>query len=143
MLTPQIVWYLATLLSCGFAILKGGAPERSAAIACALASLVTPLLLNTKDWFDPQWGVLVVDLALLGALVALALATNRVWLLFASAFQLLGVVIHVAIMVDHGVAPLPYRRGLVIWSYLTLMALGVGTWGAWRESRRLDLRPPP
>ena len=142
-LTPQNVWYLATLLSCGFAFAKGDAPERIAAIACALASLATPFLLNTRDWIDPQWGVLGIDLALLSALVTLALTTNRTWLLFASAFQLLSVIIHIAIMVDNGVAPLPYRRGLVIWSYLTLLALGIGTWGVWRETRSLGLKPPP
>ena len=139
---PQQVWQTALLLTCGFALLRGGRPERVAAIACLAASLMQPWVLD-RNWLDPQYGVLAVDVGLFATLIGLALTTNRTWLLFASAFQLLGVITHIAIMVDHGVAPLPYRRGLVIWSYLTLMALGVGTWSVWRETRSLEFKPPP
>ncbi|HEX5378370.1 MAG TPA: hypothetical protein VFW47_07330 [Phenylobacterium sp.] len=128
----QIVWYGAATTVFGFAFWKGRAPERIAAAACAIASVLTPFAISHR-WFDPQWGVLAVDVALLGVLVWLALATTRTWLLFISAFQLLNVVTHVAMLVDHSVAPLPYRRGLVIWSYLTLVPLVMGTWRVWRS----------
>lgn len=94
--------------------------------AYVAAWLVSRAVYNYRDWFDPQWSVLAVDLVLLGVSIALALAYNRTWLLFATAFQLLAVVIHVAIMADASVRALPYVRGLVIWSYLTQLALLVG-----------------
>ena len=133
---PQQVWQTALLLTCGYAMFRGGRPERIAAAACLVASLLQPWVLD-RNWLDPQYGVLVLDVGLSVTLLGLALTTNRTWLLFASAFQLLSVIIHVAILADHSVAPLPYRRGLVIWSYLTLVALAVGTWSVRRP------RPPP
>ena len=61
----QIVWYGAAGLVFGFAAWKGRAPERIAAAACALASVVTPFVISHR-WFDPQWGVFAIDLALRG-----------------------------------------------------------------------------
>ncbi len=135
---PQLIWRAALLSTCLFAFWKGRWPERSVAVCFLLASFSSPLVLNTRDWLDPQWGVLIVDGALLVALLIATLRTNRVWILFATAFQLLSVVIHVAMAVDHSVAPLPYRRGLVIWSYMTLVALAVGTWQVSRKPLRPD-----
>ena len=99
---------------------------------------MTPFFISHR-WFDPQWGVFAIDLALLAVLLWLSLATDRVWVLFITAFQLLSVVTHLAILVDHSVAPLPYRRGLVIWSYLSLVALA---WGAWQARRTTQVRDP-
>jgi len=125
---PQQVWLAAMSLACGYAFWRGGRPEKLAALACVTAWAISPLVQDNHNWIDPQWGVGAVDLALLGVFVWLALTTDRVWLLYMSAFQLLQVVIHVAIMVDKGVPAMPYRRGLVIWSYCTLVALAVGVW---------------
>jgi hypothetical protein len=136
---PQEIWRTALLATCAFAFWRGGRPERIAAFAFLIASFVQPLVLNTRNWLDPQWGVLVVDSVLLALLVGLALLTDRSWVLFCAAFQLLSVVIHIAILVDRSVAPLPYRRGLVIWSYLSLVALA---WGAWQARRTTQVRDP-
>jgi hypothetical protein len=130
---PQEIWRTALIATCGFALWRGGRPERIVAFAFLLASFAQPLVLNTRNWLDPQWGVLVVDSVLLALLIALALLTDRTWLLFCTAFQLLSVTIHIAILVDRSVAPLPYRRALVIWSYLTLFALAWGTFQIWRS----------
>lgn len=129
----QQIWLVVMALTCGFAFWRGGRPEKAAALACLAAWLVSVVVYNYRNWVDPQWAVLGVDLALLAALTALALTADRIWLLFASAFQLLGVVIHIAMMADRDVAGLPYVRGLVIWSYLVILALGVGTWNHWRS----------
>ncbi|MDP3854577.1 hypothetical protein [Phenylobacterium sp.] len=126
-------------LVCGFAFWRGRRPEWIAAGACILAWALTPLAQNSRNWFDPQWGVFAVDLALLMVLAWLALTTDRTWLLFASAFQLLAVIIHLAILVDPSVTPMPYRQGLVIWSYLVIASLGVGVWLEWRRT----LADPP
>jgi hypothetical protein len=135
---PQEIWRTALVATCGFALWRGGRPERIMALAFLIASFSQPLVLNTSNWLDPQWGVLAVDCALLALLIGLALRTDRTWVLFCSAFQLLSVIIHVAILVDRSVAPLPYRRGLVIWSYLALVTLAWGSWQAWRERQARD-----
>ncbi|WP_332765960.1 hypothetical protein [Phenylobacterium sp.] len=125
---PQQIWLVVMALVCGLAFWRGRRPEWIVAGACILAWALTPLAQNSRNWFDPQWGVFAVDLALLAVLVWLTLTTDRTWLLFASAFQLLAVIIHLAILVDHSVNPMPYRQALVIWSYLVIAALGVGSW---------------
>jgi hypothetical protein len=134
--TPaQQIWTLSMLLVSGFALWRGGRPERWVAVANVLAWILTPLAYR-NDLIDPQWGVFLVDVAFLVLLAALAMTTDRNWLLFAAAFQLLAVMTHIAIAVDRGVRTLAYFRGLVIWSYLVLGALAVGAWMFRRDPRR-------
>ncbi len=125
------------LLVSGFALWRGGRPERIIAIANLAAWILTPLTYRT-NLLDPQWGVFAVDLMFLAILVWFAVTTDRTWLLFAAAFQLLAVITHIAIAVDPGVRTLAYFRGLVIWSYLVLGALAVGAWNRRRERRLAD-----
>lgn len=124
---PQQIWFAVIALNSGFAFVRGGWSERVVATAFISAWLISRFVYDYNDWIDPQWAVLAVDGGLLVALVVVALVANRTWLLFAAAFQLVAVVVHVAIMADPTVRALPYVRGLVIWSYLTQAALLVGT----------------
>lgn len=130
----QQIWTLSMLLVSGFALWRGGRPERWVAVANLLAWILTPLAYR-NDLIDPQWGVFLVDVGFLTLLAGLAMTTDRNWLLFAAAFQLLAVMTHIAIAVDRGVRTLAYFRGLVIWSYLVLGALAVGAW-MFRRDRR-------
>ncbi|HEY3696899.1 hypothetical protein [Phenylobacterium sp.] len=140
------VWLPVMGAISGYALWRGGPPERLAAAANLAAWLITLLVQNRRDWFDAQWGILSVDIVFLGVLVWLALTRNGAWLLFAAAFQLLGVVTHLAIVADAKVRSLAYLRSLTIWSYLILAALGVGTLLADRRRRRTaperEVRPP-
>jgi hypothetical protein len=121
-----LFWVIYLLGIVGYALWLGGLPERLVAGADLLAWLATLLVQDRRDWFHPQWGILAVDVVLLGFLVWLALTRDRGWLLFATAFQLLVVVTHLAIFADPGVRSLVYLRSLTIWSYLGLAALAIG-----------------
>ncbi len=123
----QQIWTVAMLAVSAFAWWRGGWPERTMAVANVAASLLNGLVQNRHDWIDPQWGDLVIDLLFLGLLLWLALRSNRHWPMWASAFQLLGVVTHVAMMADHRIGGWAYVTGGVIFSYLVLGSLGVGT----------------
>lgn len=135
----QLAWRFALLLVSILSLWRGRTPERLAALSFVLATIGTSLAARRHDWEIPQWGILAIDVTLLVILVTLTLRYDRVWLLFASAFQFLSVMIHLAFAADEGVMPLPYMRGLVIWSYLTLLALAIGSW----QSGRQPPRPPP
>jgi len=124
---PQQIWFVAMILVSGAALWRGGIPEKRVAVANVAAWFLTPLAYD-RDLAGLQWGVLGVDALFLAYLLFLALTTDRLWLLFATAFQLLGIVTHVAMAADADVPALPYRWGLVIWSYLTLASLAVGAW---------------
>lgn len=132
----QQTWIVLMLLVSGFALWRGRGPERAVALANLAAWILTPLAYR-NSLMDPQWGVFIVDGMFMLLLVWFAVTTDRSWLLFAAAFQLLAVITHIAIAVDPGVRTLAYFRGLVIWSYLVLGALAVGAWNMHRERRAL------
>lgn len=135
---PQQIWFAVMGLVCCFALWRGGRPEKITAICCLAAWLISRLVFDYRDWVDPQWAVLAVDGGFLLVLIWLAMTTDRVWVLFAAAFQLLGVIIHIALMADEAVTALAYVRGLVIWSYLVMAALAVGTWQISRARRAYE-----
>ncbi|MEH6665924.1 MAG: hypothetical protein V7678_13825 [Brevundimonas sp.] len=139
---PQQIWFVAMVLVSGAALWRGGAPEKQTAVANLAAWFLTPLTYDA-DATGLQWGVLGVDALFLGYLLWLALTTNRLWLLFATAFQLLGILTHLAMVADSGVPALPYRWGLVIWSYLVLAALGAGTLVHRRQPLKADAVSSP
>lgn len=135
---PQQIWFAVICLNSGFAFMRGGRPERVVAALYLAAWLISRMVYNYKDWVDPQWSVLAVDGGLMAALILASMLANRTWLLFAAAFQLVAVMVHVAIMADPTVRALPYVRGLVIWSYLTQAALLVGVLNHLRHKRIQD-----
>ena len=127
-----MVWTVAIILVCAFALWKGERIERTVAIAFMAAWLLTLIVDDRWRWGDPQWNVIAVDVALLVVLAGLAMTTGLNWLLFAAAFQLLGVATHLAIIVEPRFVAKTYLTGLILWSYLVIASLAVGTWIAWR-----------
>jgi hypothetical protein len=127
----QISYLAVLLLAVAVALWRGGWPERTAALAVLAASFASPLV-ESSLFASPEYGILAVDLLLLGWLGALALATDRFWPLWATGFHLVGTIIHVARMVDPTVVPPAYAMGQVFWSYPVLGALA---WGALVEAR--------
>jgi hypothetical protein len=74
-------------------------------------------------------------------LLVVSLRTERFWPLVACGFQLLAVLTHAAKLIDKGVAQWAYITAGVIWTYLVLLAMGIGTWNVWRERRALARAP--
>jgi hypothetical protein len=132
---PEIVWLACMSAVSLFAFWAGGRPERVVAAANLAAWVGTFLAYDRLRFGDVQLGVLLVDAAFLAVLVWVALTARRWWPLFAAAFQLLGLVIHLATELDSGIVLLTYLRGLMIWSYLVLAALALGASSAWRRRR--------
>ncbi len=128
-----MVWTVAIILVCAFALWKGGRAESIVAVAYMAAWLITLIVEDRWHWGNTQWNVLAVDIALTVLLAWLAMTTGLNWLLFAAGFQLLGVVTHIAVIVDPGFLAKTYIWGLIIWSYLAISALAVGAWIAWRQ----------
>jgi urea transporter len=122
--------FLATLLgTCWFAVVHGGESERwGAAIIFIGAILSLPAqTLFGSDWNSPEYGLLIVDVLALIAFVALALRSNRFWPLWATSFQAIAVVTHLATMADHSILPRAYAIAQPFWGYPMLLALALGT----------------
>lgn len=130
-----LIFWTILLVCCGYALLKGRKYERIAAVVFLSATVISVaghLSLQVRYLsLDPT--DVVVDTAVLLALVAIALVSDRFWPLWAAGFQLVGSMAHVLKMIDVTFAPWGYAVAARFWSYPILVVLFIG---AWRQHRR-------
>ena len=138
--TPdEILGYCCLFLTCGYAIWRGGAPERWAALLIVSDWVLTPLIGNHDAFRHAQTNVFVMDGGLALALLCMALYTDRFWPIWVTAFQILELLMHAAMLIDHRVGARAYFVGIEISSYLMLFALAAGVWLERPEQRRISL----
>lgn len=130
----------AMVLACGYAILRGDRPERWCGLLIAAAWAGSFLLQDRAHNLAPQYAVAGLDVLLSLALLAMTLRFRRVWLIVASASQLLTAATHVAFVIDPRIAALGFMTAYYIWSYVTLIAL---VWGTRRAALARAGRAPP
>ncbi len=123
----QIMGLAALFGSSAMAWRWGGNDEKLASIGFMLATAVTPFV-NENKYYHPEVGVLLVDLVLLTGLMVLALRSDRFWPMWAAAFQLVAVTVHVASFTEQGDLAWAYAVGLIFWSYPVMISLMIGTW---------------
>ncbi len=132
-----IAFVALLLVSTGFAIWKGGTPERIAAglywTAWLTTLLANPVAMNR--WRNVEIGYLLIDLCLLLALLFLALRANRHWPMTAASLQLIIVIGHAAKAIDPTLLGSAYAIMSVFWPFLQLIILAGGTWMYWRRTR--------
>ena len=85
MTMAKFVNLAALLLTCAIVLWRGRRPEKLGAAVIAAAFLATPLVEQRESWFQPQFGILAVDVATLAALVAMAFRYDRYWTICAAA----------------------------------------------------------
>ena len=124
------VYLVTLLLACSYAYWSGGETEKQAAVIMVAGSVLTGLM--ATGWRSVDLGVLVVDLAVLVALVVLMLRTDKYWLLWITAFHVIGVLTHVARLIDPAILPQAYAIGQGFWAYPMLVTLVLGV----SENRR-------
>jgi hypothetical protein len=137
-------WIPAVVIgsSCLYAVVRGGREEQAAAIYFALATFAAPWLLDRR-WAGTQWAMFAVDLGYLVLLLVLALRSAKWWPIPAAAFQLLAILTHVASLIDHQLRAWAYVTAGVIWTYLGLAAIVVGTFNTWRARRQPAAKAAP
>lgn len=123
----QIMGLAALFGSSAMAWRWGGTDEKLASLGFMLATALTPLV-NESKYYQPEVGVLLVDLLLLAGLMVLALRSDRFWPMWAAAFQLVAVTVHVASFTEQGDFAWAYAVGLIFWSYPVMISLMIGTW---------------
>lgn len=133
---PPFVWPSAVMGVCAIAIWRGGPDERLAAGGLLAGWALTMVAYQAHG--QVQTGVMIIDLALLGFLVWLAMRSPRHWPLFASGFQLLAVLTHLGREVDSGISTWAYLTAEIIWGYLLAFAIGYGAWTAGRTGRKTE-----
>lgn len=131
-----LIFWAILLFCCGYALLKGRKYERIAAVvflSATVLSVAGHLTFQVRyQTLDPT--DVVVDTAVLLALVAIALVSDRFWPLWAAGFQLVGSTAHVLKMIDVTFAPWGYAVAARFWSYPILLVLFIGVWRQHRRS---------
>lgn len=126
---------------CALAVWRGRDDERLAAgglLANWAFTMVVVRMSGGTASGATQWGMLVVDVALLGLYLWLALRSGRYWPLFVAAFQVLVVVTHLGRVVDSTISGWAYLTAALIWSYLGLLTIGYGAWTAPRRYAEIE-----
>jgi hypothetical protein len=127
MTAAQVIWNSSMLIVAALAAWRGGWEERTIAFGMVVDAVVSAVFENQRDWNAPQWADLAVDLVYLAVMVWVALKSNRLWPLWAAAFQVIDVVVYLAFVADVRVGAWASYTAIVIWSYLILIVIVVGT----------------
>lgn len=113
-----------------YALTWGGAPERIGVILMVAAALGTYTVSGPDpvvNFSSVQTAVFVIDLILLLALGAVALASNRYWPLWVTAMQFVTMWSHVAFWSIAAKAPWAYAVASTIWAYPMMLFVALGT----------------
>ncbi len=123
----------------GYALVRGGAPERLTGLALLLAAASTGILERDSPslFSGVEVGVMIVDTLLLVAMVAITLNADRFWPVWITALQALGSGAHLAKAISPDVIRLVYAVLAAAWSYPIVLVLLIGTV---RHSRRIQAR---
>jgi len=130
-----ILFWLLLLVSCGYALWRGRKYERIAALVFVTATILSifghsPL---RGRYVELEASDLIVDTAVLFAVIAIALASDRFWPLWVAGLQLVDSMSHVLKAIDADLIPQVYGAAERFWSYPILVVLFIG---AWRQHRR-------
>jgi len=129
-----LVSLIVAVLVCGLAMWRGDQPARWIG-ATLLASWLGSLLVNRRDAYNADYGILAIDVLTLAVVIWISMRSRRIWTIIASAFLTIIVASHIAVMIDLRVSLNTLRISMAIWSYGVLACIAFGTWAAWREQR--------
>jgi len=134
-MTRIILFNLLLFTTCGYAILRGGAPEKLTGWLLMAAASTTFMIGWRRGMFvHLEVGVFVIDLALLVALVVIALKADRFWPLVLAAMQLDSTAVHILKLFDQEIVSFTYALMIAMWAYPMQIILAMATL---RHQRRL------
>ncbi|MBB3941743.1 hypothetical protein GGR39_003424 [Novosphingobium fluoreni] len=127
---PESFVYITLLLLTGFLTgSRGGAPERITS-AVMLGATIATLAANAEgalDYRHVEWRLFWIDVAVLGAFIAVALYADRFWPLWVAALQCIAVAAHGARAFEPTILPLVYWWVLGKVSYPMMLIVCIGT----------------
>ncbi len=93
----------------------------------SLSTLAVGRLFGTS-WTGVEVGIFAIDIVALVAFIHLAINSDRFWPMWATAFHLLAVTIHTAMLAAPEIAPWAFATGAAFWAYPMLLALAIGSY---------------
>jgi len=136
-MTPHLYWTILAL-TCLYAWIGGGSDERSVAVVCLVASVVTAFVLSPwgQRYSQLEAGEMVVDLAVLASFILVALRSDRFWPLWIAGLQLTSSLAHLMKGINLDLRPQAYAAATKFWSYPILLIVIIGTWRRQQRARR-------
>ncbi|KQS04747.1 hypothetical protein ASG11_11215 [Sphingomonas sp. Leaf357] len=145
MAVSVLLFLIWLVLCCGYALLRGGAPERVAAGLLVLSyALGLPVhwMIDAAGYRSAVIGTATIDVLLLVALIVLAWRSTRFWPLWVAGWQLAAIVAHLAKLLDPAMLATGYAIQAQIWAYPMVLATAAGAWRH-RDRRRSGDPDPP
>jgi hypothetical protein len=145
-----VVFNLLLVVVCGYALWRGGAPERIAAALFAGAAATTFVSMYGYSFRAISGLYLLVDLALFVAIALLSLWADRFWPLWVAALQLMVLAAHGVRATHPELLPFIYYVATAKLAYPMIMMLAIGTvrhrerlarWGSDLDWSRAHDRP--
>lgn len=130
-----LIFWTILLVTCGYALWRGRKYERIAAVvflSATILSVVSHQALQVR-YHRLDIGEVVVDSAVLIAVVGIALVSDRFWPLWVAGLQLVNSMAHILKATTGDLPPWAYAVAERFWSYPILIILFIG---AWRQHRR-------
>jgi len=132
-----IIFNILLIATSGYAIIRGGAPEKIAGwplIAAAALTVVTGW--HPAMFSHVETSLFLVDFVLLATLLVIALKADRFWPLVLAAIQLNSTAVHILKLFDADLIRVTYAVMVAMWSYPMQILLVIATM---RHQRRLAL----
>ncbi|MEQ7155710.1 hypothetical protein [Brevundimonas aurifodinae] len=131
---------LPALLVGVFAFWKGGEAERLGMGAWVLGWMAGMLLQQDGNLYQGfQFGLFVLDIAMLAVFAALTWRYRRSWPIWAGACQLVVLTSHIAFPLAKAASMTAFYTVLNVAGYGILAAIAVGTFWAWQDRRAAGL----
>jgi len=143
-MTRQLLFFGFLLATCLFAAVRGGRPEKIAAITLLVGAIFSVTLARPFDerFANVEVGIFVTDALTLIAFLWLSVRSTRFWPLWISAMLGAETAIHLLRVVSPGIVPVAYRDAQAIWSWIAQLMLFVGTVRHLRRLRHEGADPP-
>lgn len=139
-----IIFILLFAVSVGYALWRGGKPERAVAVILILMisidAFVHALTPATYAKADP--GHLIIDAVAWAAFLFIALRARRLWPLWVSSLQTISLIAHVTKLLNYSIPPIVYAIMQVSSSYVLLIVLIVGTYCNQKRLRQIGSDVP-
>lgn len=127
----RLVFFLGLLsLTTGFALWKGGAPERLTAcvLLVGISSSMAFRVPHETRLGNINLEVWITDLVVFAGFLMIALYTERYWTIWISSFQLVQLISHLPELLIPQLLPSVHTTIISLWVYPMLIILTVGTW---------------
>jgi hypothetical protein len=128
---PVMLIAFQMLMAPAIALTRGGRPEKYLAAAYWLDTLASLLVLGfrTVRYHQTEWAVAGIDVLMLGAAVVITVRANRWWPIWFTAIHLIGLIAHLARMIDTSIAPIAYQSVAAYVAYPLWALIIAGTIG--------------